>query len=99
MSKQDTYTAELEAAIERAGIHVCERSGECGPYPLLLVWAGTIMPVSPPLRAALAPTAWIGTPVDGGEPCVTLSLETRDQWVRMGRTVEPLHRVTPRASA
>lgn len=93
------HASELEAAIWRAGIHICEQSSERGPYPLLLVWGGTIMPVSPPLRAALAPTAWIGTPVGGGEPCVTLSLETRDHWVRMGREVDPLHRVAPRASA
>ncbi|WP_323162873.1 hypothetical protein [Stenotrophomonas maltophilia] len=34
--------------------------------------------------------AWIGTPADGGESAVTLNPETRDDWQRYGRTIEPL---------
>lgn len=45
------YLAELEAAVKRGGMEVCERDDESGPFPLLLVWSSTIKPVSPPARA------------------------------------------------
>lgn len=45
------YLTELEAAAKRGGMDVCERDDESGPFPLLLVWSGTIKPVSPPAQA------------------------------------------------
>ena len=58
-----------------------------GLYDLCLVVA----------RETPGAAAWIGTPKEGGKPCVTLDAETRDDWeARYGRTIEPLYRHAPR---
>lgn len=45
------YLAELQAAVKLGGMEVTERADEDGRFPLMLVWEGTIKPVSPPAQA------------------------------------------------
>lgn len=51
VGEESEYLAELQAAVKLGGMEVTERADEDGPFPLMLVWEGTIKPVSPPAQA------------------------------------------------